>query len=86
MTKGELRRRMSHAEFDEWQAYYTIEPWGTEPADRRAALICSTMANIHRPKRSPAIGLNKFLPNYGKTKKRQSWQEQARIARMWSKG
>lgn len=84
MTKAELRRRMSHAEYREWQVYYSMEPWGTEAHDLRAARICQTMANIHRPRRTAPIPLKNFIPEYRKPQKRQDWREQARIAKLWS--
>lgn len=45
MTVAELLDRMSSAEFSEWMAYYTIEPFGEERADLRQALTTSAVAN-----------------------------------------
>lgn len=75
---------MSHKEFQEWQVYYTLEPWGTEPEDRRAALVASTIANVNRPRRSKAFRVDDFMPRYGRKPKRQTWQEQLAIAKQWT--
>lgn len=45
---------MSAQEYDDWWAYYQVEPFGEERGDLRAGIIASTLANIHRdPKRRP---------------------------------
>ena len=77
---------MSHAEFQEWKVYYSLEPWGTEADDLRGARICQTMANIHRPRNRSAIPLKTFMPEYRKRLRRQSWQEQKRAAQLWARG
>lgn len=50
MPAGELATRMSHAEFVEHLADYAIEPWGEARGDLRAALVASTVLNVHRPR------------------------------------
>ncbi|MET0376881.1 MAG: hypothetical protein ABW128_21825 [Rhizorhabdus sp.] len=35
MTLAELDARMSRDEFQEWMAYYSLEPWGTPVEDGR---------------------------------------------------
>lgn len=44
----ELQARMSAAEFAEWMAYYSLEPWGGEYDAYERALIVSTLANVNR--------------------------------------
>lgn len=51
----------------EWQQYAELEPFGEERADWRAAMIASTMANIHaRKKGKPAFKIENFMPKFGK--------------------
>lgn len=45
MTVAELGDRMSSAEFSEWMAFYSIEPFGEERADIRQALTTSAIHN-----------------------------------------
>lgn len=45
MTVAELGDRMSSAEFAEWMAFYTIEPFGEERADLRQAMTTSAVNN-----------------------------------------
>lgn len=53
MPVGELLSRISSRELSEWLIYFSQEgPTGDERADWRAAMIASTIANVHRdPKR-----------------------------------
>lgn len=46
MTVAELQERMTSAEFAEWVALYSIEPFGDDRADLRAGVVASTMANL----------------------------------------
>ena len=39
---------ISSLEFTEWQAYYTLEPFGEEIADLRHGVATSVLANINR--------------------------------------
>ena len=50
----------------EWQAFSILEPFGAEVDFYRAAIIASTIANIHRKKGSSAIKPEKFIPEFGK--------------------
>lgn len=45
MTVAELGQRMSSAEFSEWMAFYSIEPFGEERADIRQAMTTSAVHN-----------------------------------------
>lgn len=44
-TLGELGETMTSSEFALWQAEYVRRPWGDDPADLRAGIIASTVAN-----------------------------------------
>lgn len=60
----ELLARISSRELAEWMAYYEIEPFGEERADVRAALVASTVANVHRGKKRRAYKLDDFMPRF----------------------
>lgn len=50
-------------QFQGWQAYYALEPWGEERADLRNGLLCALTANINRdPKKGKAFGPADFMP------------------------
>jgi hypothetical protein len=53
---------MSYAEFVEWQAYYTISPFGPDRDDLRIAIHGMRTSNIHLGKKG--FKLNDFLPNF----------------------
>ena len=56
---------MTSWEFSHWIAYYEMDPWGDERADLRNAMMCATMANIHRKKGSRRITIGDFMPRFG---------------------
>ena len=47
---------------DEWQAFFTLEPWGTEREDWRAGVVASTVANVSRSKKQKAYRPQDFMP------------------------
>lgn len=86
MTVGELLRRVSSRELSEWIAYYRVEPWGIEPADLRAGIISSTIANVNRDakkKRRPYTPTD-FIPKWGgKQPLEQTPEQQRQIIEQW---
>lgn len=54
---------MSAKRFAEWQAYYQVEPFGPPAGYWQAGLIASTLANVHRTKKSQkALTPEDFMP------------------------
>lgn len=45
---AEAQACISSQEFTEWQAYYSLEPFGQEPDDLRAATLAALTANANR--------------------------------------
>jgi len=61
---AELTRRMPERELSEWMAFAHLEPFGEARADLRAGIIASTIANVHRGKRSKAFKPEDFVPRF----------------------
>lgn len=61
MTVGELGQRMSSAEFAEWIAYSSLEPFGPRREDLRAALVASTVFNVNRGPKGRFFQPEEFL-------------------------
>jgi hypothetical protein len=61
-TVDELQHRMSSAEFGEWKAYYSLEPFGDRIEDIRMGTLASLTANINKSKDTPAYKPNDFIP------------------------
>lgn len=61
---------MSAHEFAEWIAYYSLEPFGEERADLRAAIVACVIANANRDpkKRRRAFKLADFMPQFDQPK------------------
>ena len=88
MTVGELLQRMSSRELSEWMAFFSLEPWGTEVEDWRAAMIAATVANGYRdPKRRRKPYEPKdFMPKRGPlVVGEQTVEEQEAILRMFER-
>ena len=57
-----------------------IDPWGEERADLRAAMIASTIANVHRDPKKKAFTFGDFMLDFDpKPKPVQSQQEMAAV-------
>lgn len=55
---------MTSSEFTEWQAFYTLEPFGDLIADQRHGVATSVLANINRnaETRPDAFRADDFIP------------------------
>jgi len=60
----ELLLRFDSRELTEWMIFHDMEPWGAEPADLRAGIVASTIANVNRDhkKRSQPYKPEDFMP------------------------
>ena len=56
-----MLREMTAKQFDEWLAYYQLEPFGILADDAIAAHWKAIYANAHRKKGKQAIKVEKFL-------------------------
>ena len=61
-TVEELQARMSSAEFGEWLAFYTIEPFGPSMDDVRMGTVASTIANFNRGPNTKPFKPSDFAP------------------------
>lgn len=53
---------MSSERFAEWQAFYSLEPWGHWGRWHPFAMLASVLANVHRGKATPVYRAADFLP------------------------
>ena len=81
MTVSGLLNSIDAKEIAEWKAYDRIEPFGEERQDLRAALICCTLANIHRGKNQPPFKIDDFLMKFAE-KQEQTEEEMKTILNM----
>lgn len=54
---------MSSREFVEWMAFYTLEPFGEERDDLRAAVVAKTIVDVNTAKGRRAK-LEDFMPHF----------------------
>lgn len=57
-----LLAELDSRQLSEWMAYYSIEPWGEQPAYLRAGVVASTMANVMRGKKGRSFTPDEFMP------------------------
>lgn len=68
MSVKEAQTRIDSAEFSEWMAYASIDPFLIDRSENMLAIIASILANIHRPKGHRAFKPEDFIPEYGPKK------------------
>jgi hypothetical protein len=68
-TVEELQHQITSAEFEDWCAFYALEPWGWEAQNWRMGVVASTVANYSGNIKKP-VKPSDFMP--GAAKKRPS--------------
>ncbi|KGD19971.1 hypothetical protein DR60_4353 [Burkholderia pseudomallei] len=68
MSVRRTQAEISSAEFGEWIAYFSIEPFGERIADLRAGTIASVIANVNRTPNTPPLLPSQFMPWIAPTK------------------
>jgi hypothetical protein len=58
----QAQEEIDSAEFGEWIAFYSIEPFGDRIEDLRAGIIASAIANCNRSKDTPPYKPLDFIP------------------------
>lgn len=53
---------MTAGEFNQWLAYYSIDPWSQERADLRVAQLTAMFANVNAKKEAAASRPVDFMP------------------------
>lgn len=56
---------MPAADFQAWQAYYTLFPFGDRRGDLQAGIVSATVANVNRSKTTPLYNAADFMPRFG---------------------
>jgi len=56
---------MSSREFNEWIAFYNLDPFGMERDDLRSAIIAATVANVNRSSEQEPLSPEEFMPRLG---------------------
>ncbi|MDR5801204.1 hypothetical protein [Caballeronia sp. LZ001] len=64
MSVARCQTEVDSAEFNEWLAYYQIEPFGTQMDDMRAGVIAAATYNVNRDskKRPTPFGPSDVIP------------------------
>jgi hypothetical protein len=73
-TVEELLADMSAEEFDDWCAFYQVEPWGFPAETWRMAMVCSTTAN-YSGRIKKATKPSDFMPRAPGKRKKVSAEE-----------
>jgi hypothetical protein len=65
MTVAEAQERVTAREFAEWQAYYSLDPFGEARADYRMGILAAVMSNLWLDKGETPTRPEDFLPVFG---------------------
>jgi hypothetical protein len=77
----EAQKYIDSREFNQWIAYYLLEPFGPRREDQRFGVVAATIANVNRKKGAPPFKWDQFFPE-AKLKKEQSWEDMLRVVTM----
>lgn len=73
-TVAELEQTLTSAEFSDWCAFYSLEPWGHEIANWRMGVLAATTANFSgRAKKR--LKPSDFMPGGARHKRKMSTDE-----------
>ena len=84
-TVRELSLRLDPLELVEWEAFYNIDPFGSEREDWRFGVIASVLCNIHKEKNAPPFKPTDFMLSVAQSEpgeEEQAPEEQFAIAKM----
>ncbi|HFC08457.1 MAG TPA: hypothetical protein ENJ54_01185 [Chloroflexi bacterium] len=62
----DLLAQMDARLFDEWQAYFEAEPWGTQAQDVRLAMLLQTLIAVNAAKSSDMPRVEELLPTWSR--------------------
>lgn len=57
-----LLRSLTAKQFQEWQAFYTLDPFGDQRGDLRSGIVSAVIANAFRSKNTNPIEPSQFMP------------------------
>jgi hypothetical protein len=61
-VRGMLAEMTAH-DLAEWEAFFSLEPWGAEADEHRAGVISATIANVNRRKGAAPFRPSDFFPS-----------------------
>ena len=72
MSVRRAQSEIDSAEFAEWIAWHSIEPFTHERSENLLCVVAAILANVHRGKGVSSFEPNDFKPEYGKQKQRDT--------------
>lgn len=79
-TVDEARESLSSAQFVDWCAFYSLEPWGFQADAWRMGVVASTVAN-YSGRVKKALRPSDFMPGEKPRKRMSEAQMMARLAK-----
>jgi len=72
MSVRRAQAEIDSAEYAEWIAWHSMEPFTHERSENMLCVVASILANVHRGKGVSAFKPEDFKPKYGESKKRDT--------------
>ena len=70
MSVRQAQSDIDSAEFSEWIAFHSIQPFTIDTHEYMLAVIASIIANVNRTKGTKSYSPEDFMPQYKKERKR----------------
>ncbi len=83
MSVRQAQREIDSAEYAEWAAYQTTEPFAYERSENVLSIIACLVANLTRKKGSKAFAPSDFKPKYGKRVRDSAKQMEIKLRAMF---
>lgn len=84
MTVKQLKDTLTSREYEQWIAFYEVEPFGFDMQNARAGMVAATMANIWKnEKNKKTYSWYDFFPQ---SKPRKSWKDLINIFKKHGNG
>ncbi len=68
MSVSQAQSCIDSAEFSEWRAYHSVNPFTYDKTEALLAVVASILANVNRKKGTPAFKPDDFMVKTGKVK------------------
>ena len=69
--------------FREWQAFFSVAPFGDERADLRAGVVAAQVFNVHRGRSQRAARASDYALRFGHEVKRQTPKQIGATLEFW---
>ncbi len=86
MSVRRAQAEIDSAEYAEWIAFHSIEPFSYERSENMLCLVAAILANTHRDKGTRAYKPDDFKPQYGRKRVEDSVSIEMKLRAIFKHG